>query len=121
MDGYLIYLIPTGLLLIIFIIVISYIFRERLFLKPLRWLLSPLIKLMNRLPKKTTVSLELGKDARDKVVSTVSVEWAKRPEEALKKVSSVIAGVGKYVPDNIISSEFVEERIALDKDRKSVV
>src|SRR4030042_1812617 len=83
--------------------------------KPLKWLLSPLLRIGKRLPEKTTVSLELGKDARDKVVSTVSVAWAKRPEEALKKVSSVIAGVGKYVPDNIISSEFVEERIALDK------
>ncbi len=82
--------------------------------KPFRWTFSQIAKLGDRFPEKTTVSLELGKDARDKVVSSVSVEWAKRHEgEALRKVSSVIAGVGKYVPDNIITSESIEERVAL--------
>ena len=118
MSDYWYYLIAAGVLLILFIIVIGFIYRKRLLLRPLRWLLSPLARMGDRLPEKATVSLELGKDTRDKVVSSVSVEWAKRhEEEALKRVSSVIVGVGKYVPDNIISSESIEERIALcEKD-----
>lgn len=87
----------------------------RLLFKPFRWIFSPLIKMVNRFPSQTSVSVELGKDVPGKVISTVSVEWAKRPEEALKKVSSVIVGVGKYVPDNIVTSDSIEERIALDK------
>jgi len=82
--------------------------------KPFRWSFSQLAKLGDHIPEKTSVSLELGKDARDKVVSSVSVEWNKRHEgEGLRRVSSVIAGVGKYVPENIISSASIEQKVAL--------
>jgi len=88
---------------------------KRLLLKPFKWILSYLFRILNRIPTQTSVSVELGKDVPGKVVSSVSVEWAKRPEEAVKRVSSVIAGVGKYVPDNIVTSEFIEEKIAMEK------
>lgn len=85
-------------------------------LKPFKWVLSPLVRLGDSFPEKTTVSLELGKDARDKVVSSVSLEWNKRHEgEGLRRVSSVIAGVGKYVPEKIVSSDSIEERAALSE------
>ena len=89
---------------------------KKLLLKPFRMLFAPLARMWKRLPKKTTVSVELGKDIPGKVVSTVSVEWAKHPEERAPRIlSTVIAGVGKYVPENIISSEFIEERLALEE------
>ena len=85
---------------------------------PIRKIFSIIARGLVRVPRKATVSLELGKESGDKVVSSASLELEKRgpPVEARpKKVSTVIAGVGKYVPEKIITSASIEERLELER------
>ncbi len=85
---------------------------------PVRKIFSSIARGWEHVPEKATVSLELGKGIRDKVVSSASLELEKRGplvEARPKKVSTVIAGVGKYVPEKIITSASIEERLELER------
>ncbi|MDD5093023.1 MAG: ketoacyl-ACP synthase III [Dehalococcoidia bacterium] len=81
--------------------------------KPLKWITGTINNALGHVPQRATVSVELGKEAREKkMLSSLSLELEKRGT----KVSSIIAGVGKYLPDNIVTSASIEKRLDLQKN-----